>query len=109
MSEVATKVTPGASKLLTAPMVVTVAGKVVRVRRHEKNVLTVIITPAPDQWSKPSYVEVRSASRFADTEEEGAWSCRLGGYEGRAYRVTDRESGESKNVTPVNLYLDLVQ
>jgi hypothetical protein len=108
MSEVATKPAVVPAKGL-APMVVQVVGKVLRVRRHELNTLTTIISPAPDAYSKPAVVEVRSKSRFADTEEEGTWTCRLGGYEGRAFRAVDRDSGESRSVIPVNLYLDLVQ
>ncbi len=93
----------------TAPMAVRIVGKVLRTRRHEQFTYTTVITPAADQYSKPSIVEVRSKARFAERDEETDFLARLGGYEGRAYRVTDRETGEQKNLVPVNMYLDLVE
>lgn len=91
------------------PMQVRVVGKVLRTRRHEQYTYTTVITPAADAYSKPSIVEVRSKQRFAERDEETDFLGRLGGYEGRSYRVTDRETGEQKNLIPVNMYLDLVE
>lgn len=90
-------------------MEVLVIGKVLRTRRHEQYTYTTVITPAADAYSKPSVVEVRSKQRFAERDEETQFTARLGGYEGRAYRVTDRDTGEQKTLIPVNMYLDLVE
>lgn len=91
-----------------APMCVRVVGKVLRVRRHEQHTYTTVITPAADEYSRPSVVEVRSKQRFAERDEQADFMGRLGGYEGRAYRVTDRDSGEQKQLVPVNMFLDLL-
>lgn len=85
-----------------------IVGKVTRVRRYEQFTYTTIICPAVDLYSKPSVVEIRSARRFADKDEEVSVTARLGGYEGKAYKGVDKESGERITLIPVNLYLDLV-
>lgn len=105
MSEVANKVAPLNQQ---KPLMVLVAGKITRVRRHEKFFYTTIICPAKDAYSRPSVVEIRSKARFGDMDEETKVTAELGGYEGKAYTVTDRETGERKNLVPVNLFLDLV-
>lgn len=92
-----------------APLRVFVQGKVTRVRRHEKFVYTTVICPARDEYSRPSVVEIRSKSRFAEPEETCRADCELGGYEGKSYVITDRESGERKTLIPVNHFLDLVE
>lgn len=106
MSEaVSSKVAPiGQAK----PLQVLVAGKITRVRRHEKFFYTTVICPAKDEYSRPSVVEIRSKARFGDVDETTKVQAELGGYEGKAYAVTDRETGERKNLVPVNLFLDLL-
>lgn len=92
-----------------APMHVRVSGKVTRVRKYEKNIYTTVITPAKDEYSKPSIIEVRSVNRFGETDDKVNFVGHLGGYEGKAYSITDRETGEKKNLVPVNLFLDFVE
>lgn len=91
------------------PSRVFVQGKVTRVRRHEKFIYTTVICPAKDEYSRPSVVEIRSKSRFAEVEETCKADCELGGYEGKPYVITDRESGERKTLIPVNHFLDLIE
>lgn len=106
MSEVAAIKKETAARL---PLRVYVQGKVTRVRRHEKFVYTTVICPAKDEYSRPSVVEIRSKARFAEVEETCKADCELGGYEGKSYVITDRESGERKTLIPVNHYLDLIE
>jgi hypothetical protein len=106
MSESLKAVTPLGAKIAT--MEVSIAGKVLRVRRHEAFTYTTVVTPAADSYSKPSIVEVRSKARFAERDEETTFRARLGGYEGRSYRVTDKDTGEQKQLVPVNMFLDLL-
>ena len=108
MSEAATNVKSlGAAK--ARPREVLIEGKVLQVRRHEQFTYTTVICPAADVYSKPQVVEIRSKSRFSDRDEETHVTCLLGGYEGRSYQVTDRETGERRQLVPVNLFLDLVE
>ena len=91
------------------PRIVFVVGKIIRVRRHEKFFYTTVICPAKDEYSRPSVLEIRSNARFGDTEETCKVNAELGGYEGKPYVVTDRETGERKSLVPVNHFLDLVE
>lgn len=91
------------------PLIVAIVGKVTRVRRHEQFFYTTIICPAKDAYSRPSIVEVRSKARFGERDEEIKCNAELGGYEGKAYPVVDKETGERKTLVPVNLFLDLVE
>lgn len=92
-----------------AALRVRVVGKTIRVRKYEKHTYTTVICPAADEYSKPSIVEIRSSSRFADVDDKIDIHVSLGGYEGKSYAITDRESGERKNLVPVNHFLDLVE
>ncbi|MEZ8363305.1 hypothetical protein AB6C40_23880 [Vibrio splendidus] len=88
-----------------------VTGKVLRTRNYDGQVYTAIICAAKDAYSRPSIVEVRSKSRLnaqIDEEVKGL-QCELSGFEGKAYRVTDRDTGEQRQIKPVNLFLDLVE
>lgn len=107
MNAVVDKVAPLGSSV--KPLSVVIAGKVTRVRRHEQFTYTTIICPAKDEYSRPSIVEIRSKARFAEREETTRVTCELGGYEGKPYQITDRETGERKTLVPVNLFLDLVE
>lgn len=106
MSE-AQKVQPIGNKV--NPLETTIIGKCLRVRRHEQFTYTTIICPAKDEYSRPQVVEVRSKARFADREEPVTCRALLGGYEGKAYAVVDKETGERRQLIPVNLHLDLVE
>jgi len=91
------------------PLEVLVIGKCLRVRRHEQFTYTAIICPAKDEYSRPQVIEIRSKARFADREEPVKATATLGGYEGKAYAVVDKETGERRQLVPVNLFLDLVE
>lgn len=97
-------------KTATTPfMMVTVRGKIVRSRRHDDKVLTHIVTPAKDEYSKPQTVEVRSRRKLGEREDIVTIECELGGYERKQFEVRDRETGEVSRVQPVNLTLDAVE
>lgn len=91
------------------PLETTIVGKCLRVRRHEQYTYTTIICPVKDEYSRPQFVEVRSKARFADRDEMVTARAMLGGYEGKAYFVVDKETGERRQLIPVYLYLDLVE
>ena len=91
------------------PGQVWIVGRCLRVRRHETHVYTVVICPAVDAYSKPQVVEFRSKARFAEKEEDCSVIGAVGGYEGKSYTITDRETGERKTLQPVNMFMDLVE
>lgn len=88
---------------------VSIAGKIVRSRRHDKFVYTTVICPSKDQYSRPSVVEIRSKSRFGDVDDEIKVAVELGGYESRSYHYVDKETGEKRSLIPVNHTLDLIE
>jgi len=91
------------------PLQVLVKGKVEASRRFDGKRYTRIITPAADAYSRPQVVEVRSVSKLADVGDETEVTCRLGGYTRKPYRTTDKETGETSMVTPVDLTLEAVE
>lgn len=96
-----------AAKLV--PLQVLVRGKVEASRRFDGKRYTRIITPAADAYSRPQVVEVRSVGKLGDLGDETEVTCRLGGYTRKPYRTTDKDTGETAMVTPVDLTLDAVE
>lgn len=90
-------------------MEVTIRGKIDASRRHESKHYTRLITPAPDAYSRPSIVEIRSNTKLGQRDDEITVDCKLGGYTRKAYRATDKETGETAMVTPVDLTLDAIE
>lgn len=91
------------------PMQVTIKGRIDAARRHDKTTYTRIVTPAPDPYSRPQTVEVRSRQRLGQTGDEITVQAQLGGYTRKPFRSTDKETGETTMVTPVDLTLDAVE
>jgi hypothetical protein len=90
-------------------MIVTVRGKIVRSRRYQQEVLTAIVCPAKDEWSKPQTVQVRSKRKLGEVEEVVVVDCELGGYERKQYEVHDKDTGETTRIKPVEHTLDAVE
>ena len=91
------------------PMRVLVSGRIESSRRYEGKVFTHVMTPAADAYSRPQLVEIRSAKRLGEKHDEVSISCLLGGYQRKAYQVTDKDTGERVTVVPVEHTLDLVE
>lgn len=99
---------PGARAAL-APMCLQILGKVEAVRRYDNKSYTRVICPAPDLYSKPSVVEIRSSARIGVRDDEIDVTARLSGYTRKPYRVTDQGTGEQSTITPVDHVLDLIE
>lgn len=105
-------VVPGNVKSLSSAarfMEVTIRGKVEASRRHASKYYTRLITPAEDAYTRPQIVEVRSGAKLGNRDDEITVSCKLGGYTKKAFRATDKETGEISMVTPVDLTLDALE
>lgn len=90
------------------PMEVVVVGRLDASRRYQKIHFSRITTPAPDAYSRPQVVEVRSKSKLGDLGDEITVVARLGGYTRKPYKLTDEDTGEITTITPVDLTLDAV-
>ena len=101
---------PGkAASVKPVPMQVLVTGRLESMRRYEGKVYTHVLTPAPDAYTRPQLVEIRSNKRLGDKHDEVTVTCQLGGYQRKPYHVTDKETGERMTVVPVDHTLDLVE
>lgn len=92
-----------------APMEVIIKGKIDAKRRHDAVRYTRILTPAPDAYSRPQVVEVRSKGDLGQRGDEITVTCKLGGYTRKPFKSTDKETGEISMVTPVDMTLDAVE
>ena len=81
----------------SASMVFHVVGRVEHVAKYQDTVTTLIKTPAPDAYSHPSTIAVRSRARLGAIGDEIEIDCRVGGVP-RTFSRTDKGTGE---VTPV--------
>jgi len=90
------------------PMQVVIKGRIEAVRSWEQVRYTRIVTPAPDPYSRPQVVEVRSKEQLGQKGDEVTVIAQLGGFARKPYKSVDKESGEVSMITPVDLTLDLV-
>ncbi len=91
------------------PMQVLVKGRIEAARRHNEARYTRIATPAPDPYSRPQIIEVRSKAPIGQKGDEVAITGKLGGYVGKPFRFTDKETGEIIQGQSVTMTLDLVE
>lgn len=105
MSAAATPITSARAK----PMEVLIVGRVDASRRHERVYFARVITPAPDAYSRPQVVEVRSKHKLGELGDEISVTCKLGGFTRRPFRATDKDTGETQMVTPVDMTLDVLE
>lgn len=77
------------------------AGRVNAVRKAEDAVFTEVTLPAPDQYSPPATVEIRSRKRLGQVGETVEVAVACGGYRGKSFVYTDKETGERFNRRPV--------
>lgn len=77
-----------------------IRGRVIEVKRTEAGCYTAITLPAPDQYSSPQAVEVRSKAILGRPNEDVTVRVSVGGYR-RGY--TDK-MGEKAYATNVTLY-----
>jgi len=90
-------------------MQVFVVGRVEHRTRWEGKYITRVITPAPDAYSKPQLVSIRSKQALGGAGDDVSITCKLGGYTRKAYKSTDKETGEITSVVPVDMTLDAIE
>lgn len=88
---------------------VTIAGKVVGVRKVGTTVYTHIVLPAPDEYSSPAHVEVSSEKRIGQKDDQVIVQCNIGGYIGKEFSAKDKDTGEIISRRPVSVVLRAVE
>lgn len=91
------------------PMQVMVVGRIDSVELHGGFRYTKVTAPAVDAYSYPDVVEIRSKRPIGSKGEEVRVLGRLGGYKKKPFSVTDKETGEVRFVSRVEMYVTLVE
>lgn len=88
------------------------SGRIFNVRRitgrDGGTFVTIIKLPAPDEFSSPATIEVRSRERLGQQGDDVHIKVRIGGY-GRSYKATDPETGEQRVVQTADNSLTVVE
>ena len=79
-----------------------VVGKLTEVNYNNGVYYHRLMTPAVDEYSQPQRLEIRCDRKLGQVNEEITTHVTLGGYFGRKYQITDRETGERRDIQPVN-------
>lgn len=92
------------------PMIVLVRGRIASTVVRDQSRFTKIATPAPDEYSHPQVVEIRSPRTWTPGQvgDDIAVTAQLGGWE-RRFDYQDRDSGQQRKGSQVNHTLDLVE
>jgi len=88
---------------------VLVRGRIEEYRRHGNTSYTRILCPAADEYSRPQTMEIRSKTRLGQKGDTITQLCVVGGYTRKAFRATDKETGETMMVTPVDQTVDALE
>ena len=86
-----------------------VRGRIEETRRHANVSYTRVLCPAADEYSRPQTLEIRSKARLGQKGDTVTQLCVVGGYTRKAFRATDKETGETAMVTPVDHTVDAVE
>ncbi len=112
MSNVAPVQTPSTTTLALPQLQARLAGRiVVRRRISTKNgpmVVTIVKLPAPDEFTSPQTVELRSSRSLGEPGDDWRGVVAIGGY-GRSYKQADPETGESRVVQTADNSLTVIE
>ena len=84
-------------------------GRIEESRRHGNVTYTRVLCPAADEFSRPQTIEVRSKQRLGQKGDMVQQLVTLGGYTRKPFRATDKDTGETYMVTPVDHTVDAVE
>lgn len=85
-----------------------IVGKIDNVRKFDSKFYTRVIMPAVDEYSSPAFVEIESSERLGDVEDVLKCTAVLTGFR-NDFRMTDKESGETRAVKSARVGLKYVK
>lgn len=91
-----------------ADMTFNAVGRVEYVTKYQDNFTTLIKTPAPDAYSHPSSISVRSKARLGAIGDEISVVCRVGGVP-RVFNRVDKETGEITKVRTTDHFFNALE
>lgn len=96
----------------TLPLVAFLTGRIAARRaintRDGRQFITIVKLPAPDEYTSPQTVELRSRIPLGEFGDTFSGKVRIGGY-GRSYQATDPETGEKRTVQTADNSLTVVE
>lgn len=95
--------TPAAPQAMKSNQAV-VIGKVESKRKHDKFTYTVVLLAAPDPYTRPDVLEVRSRQSIGDVGEQVKCLVTLGGFKRKPFQTED-----GRTVQTVSVMLDAVE
>ena len=89
-----------------------IGGRIVSQRSYKardgsRQFTTILKTPAPDQFTSPGTLELRSAGKLGEPGDDITARVRITGF-GRSYAVTDADTGEKRTVQTADNHLNVV-
>ncbi|WP_374353873.1 hypothetical protein [Chitinimonas sp.] len=90
--------TPAPSKHVNRAIL---SGRVNAVRKSDDAIFTEVTLPSADEYSSPAVVEIRSKKRLGQVGETVEIPVACGGWRGKVFQYTDRETGERHSRRPV--------
>ena len=91
-----------------ATMTFHAVGRVEHVAKFQDSITTLIKTPAPDAYSHPSTIAVRSKSRLGAIGDEISVVCRVAGVP-RTFNRTDKETGEVTKARTADHFFNVLE
>lgn len=112
MNAAVQQIAPSATPSAPAVAQTVIAGRIAHKRRISTQNgplhLTLVTMPAPDAYSAPATVELRSRAALGDVGEELRTKCRISG-RARSYKGTDPETGEVRPVRTAEISLEVIE
>ena len=87
---------------------VLIAGRIESMTKYKDSVVSLVRTPAEDEYSYPSTIEIRSKARLGQVGDDISVTVKLNGVP-RAYTRTDKETGEQVQQKTADMYLHVIE
>lgn len=100
--------TPGVNSTGHALLRGRIAAKRAIQTRNGRQFITIVKLPAPDEFTSPQTVELRSGKPLGEVGETVAVKVAVGGF-GRSYQTTNQETGEKVTVQTADNSLTVVE
>lgn len=96
------------SEVKHQPMQILVVGRIESSSQYQGTYSTLVRTPAPDEYSYPSLMPLRSKKRLGAAGDECAALCRASGIP-RTFERKDKNTGEITRVQTADVYFNVIE
>lgn len=99
-----TPISPSKTAFNTA----TISGRILEAMKRDQTWYTLVTTPAPDAYSHPQTLEIRSKQKIGSAGEDCQVGVMVGGFR-RKQQYADKETGELKESSFTRVMLDAIE